>query len=433
MPDYVYLNFFHVSVQLLLLEGIFAAPLPRRPHFLLRLAGMLCLHFTAGLIYTPLMQGLPPQFYPITIFYYVLLFAATLLILYGAFHIGFKEVLFVGTAGYAVQHITYAAAVVSKQLIRLWGGRIAGWVDEVVFSYLLYLGAGLVCYVLLVRPNAEQGELKRVDGRMIALSLAVLTSSVALSIFADRLSIEAAVLCRLYAMLACSLGLVMQFALSRRNRLEANNELLEQLLHMERQQHDMARQNIDIINVKCHDLKYQIAALQEMESRDQRQETIAELERSVMIYDSMVQSGNDAVDLVLTEKSLLCQKYNIKFSYIIDGEKLGFLATTDIYALFSNALDNAIECVSAAEEEKRIISLRVTAEGEMLFIHVDNYCETAPVFADGVPLTTKGDNGFHGFGTRSIQYIVRRYHGDVRMGYAEHQFYLDILFHLDQT
>ena len=39
---------------------------------------------------------------------------------------------------------------------------------------------------------------------------------------------------------------------------------LEYMLHQEKQQHEMAKENI---NIKCHDLKYQIAQLEAMDDR----------------------------------------------------------------------------------------------------------------------------------------------------------------------
>lgn len=433
MGNYIYSYFVHFSVQLFIAVGFFACVLPRRRYFWARLLSMLVVYFTAGYGYIKLVNLIPDPFYPLSIFYYLILFGVALVMIYGCFTAQLREVLFVGTAGYAVQHMTYAAVAALKYFVRrFWGADIIPKaVDEVVLNLLVYVLVGYACYRLLARPNTERGELKRADPRMVGLSLAVLLSSVVFSVFLDfQTSSTTLIICRLYGVIACALGLFMQFNISRGNQLEHDNEMLEYMLHLEKQQHEMARENIDIINIKCHDLKYQIAALENMDSRDQRRKSIEELERSVMIYDSLIQSGNDAFDLILTEKSLICKKYRIKFSYIVDGEKLNFMEVSDICSLFGNALDNAIESVIPAAEERRIISLRVTSEGEMLLIHLENYCTQPPSFEDGLPVTTKEDKEFHGFGTRSIRYIIGRYGGDVSMSVSEDRFSLDILFSL---
>lgn len=149
------------------------------------------------------------------------------------------------------------------------------------------------------------------------------------------------------------------------------------------------------------------------------------------IYDCSVKTGSDALDLILTQKSIICENYNIKLSCIIDGANLGFMRGSDILALFGNALDNAIEEVQKeVSPEKRIISLRVSCEMNMLFIHMDNYCSSSLIFNEGFPLTTKADKNYHGFGVKSIRYIVKKYNGDVNMYLQDGKFNLDILFAL---
>ena len=60
---------------------------------------------------------------------------------------------------------------------------------------------------------------------------------------------------------------------------------------------------------------------------------------------------NEALDLVLTEKSILCTEYRIKLSTMVDGSMLNFMKTTDVYALFGNLMDNAIESVIKEEDD----------------------------------------------------------------------------------
>ena len=67
----------------------------------------------------------------------------------------------------------------------------------------------------------------------------------------------------------------------------------------------------------------------------------------------MIYLSNYVIDVVLVERSLQCEKAGIRLSCMIDGSKFEFMRQPDIYSLFVNILDNAID-------EKRVISL--TAE-----------------------------------------------------------------------
>ena len=87
---------------------------------------------------------------------------------------------------------------------------------------------------------------------------------------------------------------------------------------------------------------------------------------------------------------------------------------SDIFSLFGNAMENAIEALCKIDnEEQRIISLNVKTQLGMIVIHVENYYQGQLDFADGLPRTTKGDDYFHGFGVRSIQMVAEKYKGHV--------------------
>jgi sensor histidine kinase regulating citrate/malate metabolism len=103
----------------------------------------------------------------------------------------------------------------------------------------------------------------------------------------------------------------------------------------------------------------------------------------------------------------------------------------DIYSLFGNALDNAIESLLSVEDaEKRCIGMKVVVNNKILSIHFDNYCEKPLTFRDELPVTTKDDKNYHGFGMLSIDYIVKKYKGTMAVSVVENMFNLNILIPL---
>ena len=100
----------------------------------------------------------------------------------------------------------------------------------------------------------------------------------------------------------------------------------------------------------------------------------------------------------------------------------------DIYSLFGNALDNAIEYVLNLEEEKRFIRLNVKIIGENLLIHMENYFSGELIYDNGLPKTTKEDKDYHGYGMKSIQLIVNKYDGDLNISLDNNVFSLFIMF-----
>lgn len=213
-----------------------------------------------------------------------------------------------------------------------------------------------------------------------------------------------------YNLICCVFTLMIEQGLFRNSVLANDKALLEHLLHMQEEQYHISKANMDIINIKCHDMKHQISRM----TRTTDPEAIRELERIINIYDASLKTGNEILDVCLMEKKLLCERNNIKFDYIINGECLSFMQPSDIFSLFGNAMENAIEALcKIANEEERIIFMNVKTQLGMVVIHVENYYQGELDFTDGLPRTTKGDEHYHGFGVRSIQMVAEKYKGHV--------------------
>lgn len=79
--------------------------------------------------------------------------------------------------------------------------------------------------------------------------------------------------------------------------------------------------------------------------------------------------------------------------------------------------------------DKRYISLIVKNINSFISISVDNYYDGYIVLGEnGLPLTTKKDKDYHGFGMKSIQLVVNKYDGDLNVNVANNVFSLSIIF-----
>lgn len=113
---------------------------------------------------------------------------------------------------------------------------------------------------------------------------------------------------------------------------------------------------------------------------------------------------------------------------MVNGEKLTFIKDSDLYCLFGNIIDNAIDAVSSvSDEEKRIINLTTKSQGNMLIIQQDNYFDGTLNFVDGLPETTKKDKINHGYGMKSIRMITHSYGGEMVVKADNNMFNLSIL------
>ncbi|MBQ8160631.1 MAG: sensor histidine kinase [Clostridia bacterium] len=202
--------------------------------------------------------------------------------------------------------------------------------------------------------------------------------------------------------------------------------LLDSFRHENRNMHDfisnkmryyeMSHDGIVNLQTKCHDLKHQIHAIRSEAGKSDFDQYLSELEDSINAYSTVVECGHPTVDIVLTEKNILCLSAHVNFTYMIDGALFSFLSERDIYSLFGNALDNAWEATSKLEDEsQRIITLKGNRHGEMVVMQVENTFECEiDITQSALPHTTKKESG-HGFGLRSIQRIAEKYGGIMDM------------------
>ena len=177
-----------------------------------------------------------------------------------------------------------------------------------------------------------------------------------------------------YNLLCCCLILYISNKIVLTQKIKTELETTSRLLRQAEEQYKVSKENVNLINLKCHDLKHQIREYASKRNIDQ--EAIKDLESVINIYDSTIKTGNEALDLILTEKSLYCQKQNIKLTCLADCSRLIFMHDSDLYSLFGNMIDNAIEAVSKIDNaEKRNINLIVRNIKNYVSIAVENFYE----------------------------------------------------------
>lgn len=231
-----------------------------------------------------------------------------------------------------------------------------------------------------------------------------------------------------FNILSCVMILAIMFSFVSQSQLEKEVASISQMRHEEEKQYQMTKENIDLINVKCHDLRKQLRVLQEAHSTISQQE-INSIEEATRIYDTRVETGNSSLDVILRDKSLICAKNKIVFNCIIDGSALNFISESDIFSLFGNIVDNAIEsAMKLTLPEKRIITLKIRRVPGGVFIYEENYYIDTISYSDGLPVSTKGDKQYHGFGMKSIRMIVNHYSGTMQINSKNQTFALSVFF-----
>ena len=344
--------------------------------------------------------------------------------------------LFCATAGYTIQNLGTGATELVTSMAAEAGIGTAGWQFYLANNVACLSVTYMACYLLLSRRLEHQGLESMENHQMLAMmpvvSVAIIGFDIMVKSMGDwHIALPYVVVLRLFHGFLCLALLWVEYQMLYRTRLEQERLTAERLLAEHDRQLRLSRENVEAINIKCHDLRHQIRTLAEGGTAVDSA-ALSDIARDIAIYDSSVKTGNEALDTILTEKRLLCEGRHITLTCIADGAALDFMAAADIYALFGNALDNAIEAVGALPDPKRhSISLVVRQVMGCASIHVENFFDGEVDFSAGeLPQTTKGDASRHGFGMRSMQQTARRYGGTFSAQAKDGTFCLDIMLPL---
>ncbi len=331
--------------------------------------------------------------------------------------------LFCCTAGYAVQNFA------SGLLELLWTLQVGTGVELTAAMDVGRIPANALCsaavyvpfYLLVVRRLSRRGLEEIHEPALLAVMVVVAFGIIGFDLVIKNLTRSAGVAIYMVVSLRCVHGLMCAMTYALEYELLVSRHLREEAATTERvlaereRQYEASRQNIEAINIKCHDIRHQIRQLRAADGQVIDPAALCDIAREVDVYDSSVHTQNDALDTILTEKRLVCAREHITLSVVADGEALGFMSAAEIYSFFGNALDNAIEAVRQIDDAgARSISVVVRRAAGVVSIHVENRfaAGSAPAFgADGFLATSKKDQVNHGFGVRSMRLCVERYGG----------------------
>ena len=232
-----------------------------------------------------------------------------------------------------------------------------------------------------------------------------------------------------YNFITSSLALGLMLGFISRQNIENEITVLDYIIKEQSKQYKINRDAIESINIKAHDLKHHLNYMISDKGSISNEE-VEEIKNKLNTFNSMYKTNNEVIDVVLSSRAITCEKHHIELTCIVDGKLFNFMKNYELYALFENALDNAIDAVRKIQnKDDRFIFVSVKKTNNIVCLHVENsYDGKEIILENGLPLTSQDDKTSHGFGVRSIKRIVDKYKGFMNINYANNVFYLDVCF-----
>lgn len=182
-----------------------------------------------------------------------------------------------------------------------------------------------------------------------------------------------------------------------------------------------------------HDLKNHLNILEDYmrhKEYEKAYDYMTKLREPILRIEQYSHSGNRIIDMVLNDKFAEAERENIKVNQRIATVGEIEISDQDLCTMLSNLLDNALEaCQKCTDQEPWIdVSLRKIKNG--LILKVSNSVHEKNVTATGKYSTTKGDKKRHGVGLESVNYVLKKYDGNIKIESDDKMFSVSIVIFL---
>lgn len=389
---------FKFVVQLLLAEMIFLYPMPKRKLFWPKLLGMSTVLILVVSYYQRIngyMSSVPAD-----LGFFFGIFALTVIGMMAAFKAEPVMMTSMCAAGYASQHMAHRMDHIISH--------VAGWSSSGnanlprLFDAAVFLGVYALIWLSFGRFSARNECWRDNDKRFNYASMLIIFICVGLSRCTTIFNELPTKTGSLYAVICCVLALYIQFILHRMMLDERERAAMDRMRQEQVKQYEISRNAIESLNIRLHDVRQRLLHQEDMES----------IQRDMQVYENSMHTGNEVLDVLLTEKCIRCSLKGIHFSCSGDFAPISFMKVTELYSLFGNAIDNAVEAVEKLNDtEKRVIDLSIEERGDLVFVVVSNYFNGILPDFDHPETTKTEEPGYHGYGIKSMKLLAAKYGG----------------------
>ena len=327
---YITVNEFRHIFSILIAELLLVLPsMEKRNRFALRIglcAAALCILCP---LYAVFYHYLNNYLFIISILWYTLITVAVGGVIAICFKIKFTSLLWVMIAAYAVDHFVY---VLINEIIfiglagfNLFDPENGGYFWLMIVAYAA--ACALVYYVFyrIFKPNANHLSNYFKDTWQNRLYLSVFLiiffgSTLLNQQNAQATSGELNYLSAISDLVNCLFVIIVQFTVLTTARINFEKRLSDKLLEEEKRQYEAFKNSVDYVNIKCHDLKHELQRIKRSGQVDA--ERLSEITEGVAIYEAFAKTGNETLDILLTEKNLTCISKEISLTYMADAAAL---------------------------------------------------------------------------------------------------------------
>lgn len=207
------------------------------------------------------------------------------------------------------------------------------------------------------------------------------------------------------------------------NQIIRYQEQAEQQMRFQLQHMDETILSQNKLRALRHDMNSHLIALESYFDHDDitgGKQYISTLVDQFQQTTPTINTGNNALDAILSAKRSLAESKGIAFRTSITIQKDLPIAPEDCSVIFGNALDNALEaCDRLPADAAKSIKLFLQQDATSINCKITN---TAPPNDEKNFATSKADKANHGFGMKNMQEALEKYPSLYNFKQQENQF-----------
>lgn len=268
-------------------------------------------------------------------------------------------------------------------------------------------------------------------GFTIAVSLEVVTvTALEIALFSRKdIGNNIKLFSVLCLMLMCILIIYLYHSLSTIIVERTQIQLIKQERNFYHNQAEILQENSEKIQKFHHDYKNKMIVLQELLEKNDLEvakKYLVEVTEKLEYTKAYSKSGNVILDSVINYKLSKAEEQGIHVLAEIKLPEKIAVEDDDMVVILGNLLDNAMEATSKLNENQKI-QINIAEVKGTLCVKISNTFDGEIKKKAGKLQTLKEDSMNHGIGLESVEGIVQKYHGEMKVSY-EREMFLVILY-----
>ena len=213
--------------------------------------------------------------------------------------------------------------------------------------------------------------------------------------------------------------------------LKTRNLLMQREQEMYKKEIDNAGKYINEIAGIKHDMKNQIFCIAEMissgdisEAEEMCKNITTKLNESAEVFNSK----NIYLNSILNVTYRKAKENSIDIKIKVDSD-FSRIDGSDLITIIGNLTDNAIEALNKQNRNKSM-GLTLSKKGDYYVVIVKNCIKESVLKNNPELISNKNDKLFHGYGLKSVNNIVKKYNGCIKISEKDDNFLVSLMLEI---